>query len=596
MNRRLNAIGIIALLLAGCGGGGSKGGFTPSAPTAPTSTTKTPGTVTLSFKIPNQTTMSRIRRPAYVSQATAGVGINWTTTNANSPDYSAPITAGGACPGSNPTGVTSCTVTSTGTVYTFQLSILPGTYPNFLISTFDQAPSGGSFASAHMLAQGSITGGVTVAAGQTNTLPSITFWGVPASVSVTPGAGQAHIISSTGGYQIIGNTTQTFFVQALDADGFAITSNTGNGGPTLSLTENDSGGYLSAPVQSASSAFAFSLHAVSIPANLSTPAQLKATATQAGVTPTAAVDALISVTVVPELWVTMQPGPGGNIYGFALNESNFGMQYSPIDSITTSYLPGPLAVDNSGNLWVSNATGTTIQLYTAGSNSNAPIQATTTISGSDIVSLAVDGNNNLWIADATAAGGNGEFLAYNINTPSSPTAESYNTVTEATQADIMTPSALAVAPNSSSIISALRGSIWVASTEYSAVDVFTPGTSKTSPIHLAYDQVLTNDNYADLAIAPDGTLWTWDNSTLGGVAQALASSGWQSAIQTPIGGSTPQSPGDQMSATPYGVYFNGLYGAQQFAISGCPDDCSVAPMGNGNYSSYTPAGGTYVAP
>src|ERR1700757_2882043 len=99
MIRRACTLVALTSLLTACGGGGSSA--VPSAPKAPQATY-----ATFAFRIPGKGTMAQLRRPAYVSQATAGVAIDWTSTNPRNPDFAAPVSA--TCPGTLPPGVTAC--------------------------------------------------------------------------------------------------------------------------------------------------------------------------------------------------------------------------------------------------------------------------------------------------------------------------------------------------------------------------------------------------------------------------------------------------------------------------------------------------------
>ena len=200
------------------------------------------GTAAFTLKIPGSSTMTKLRRRYYQSQATQGVAIDWASSNPSAPDYSAPITATcpSPAPSAYPPGVTNCVGPTQsadgGTDYTFQLSIPAGTYPNFTVTTFDQAPASGETftASANMLAQGQLAAPVVITGGTSNTIPNLTFYGIPASVSFVPGPAQSHVTTYGGNIAVIGNAPQTFFAQAVDADGFVIDS-TDSGAPTVTV-------------------------------------------------------------------------------------------------------------------------------------------------------------------------------------------------------------------------------------------------------------------------------------------------------------------------------------------------------------------------
>ena len=300
MGRGKSALLIPLALLTACGGGGGKSGSLPPAGNVPQ--TKKSGEATFSFKLPGKSTMTKLRRRYYQSQATQGVAIDWTSSDPTHADYSAPISA--ACPAlpSLPPGVTGCTIDSNGdTDYTFELQITAGTYPNFTVTTFDTAPSVGDFA-GNMLAQGQLAAPVVITAGTTNAIPSLTFYGIPAAVSFVPGPAQSHVVTYAGNIAVIGNAPQTFFAQAVDADGFVIDSTDGSA-PALTVAESTSDNPQMFTVGTTANPFAFTLTAINASAN----AMVDLTATPGG-TGLSPVTSKVTVAPVQELWTTQEAG------------------------------------------------------------------------------------------------------------------------------------------------------------------------------------------------------------------------------------------------------------------------------------------------
>jgi hypothetical protein len=567
VNPGKSALLIPLALLTACGGGGGKGG---SLPPAITPQTKKSGEATFSFKLPGKSTMTKLKRRYYQSQATEGVAIDWTSSNPYAPDYSAPITA--ACPiptvgDSNlPPGVTSCTIDANGdTDYTFQLQIPVGTYPSFTVTTFDQAPaSGGSFIpSANMLAQGQLAAPVVITAGALNTIPNLTFYGIPASVSFVPGPAQSHVTNYNGGYGIVGNAPQTFFVQAQDADGFDISSND-PGAPVLSVSESSTDAAQYFVTAAGANAYAFTLQAQTAPATMSTAGTINVAANPPAATGLSGVQHAYLVTAIPELWISANNGENsGVINGYALNQ-NTGYAFQPgpiVDSVTTNYTNYAIAADNNGNLWVANGAGL-IQEYNAAVASTPPALGTTITNGlSLVVGLAVDATNRLWIADMNAPDGNGEVIAYNVANPASPTLIANDTATGTAFNTMENPQALGVAPNSTSLPTALRNTVWVSSrTNPGTVDVLTP-SSGSSAIADTYPGTVTGrSSIGTISIASNGAIWL-DDIEVGNIYLYSVKAGAGLELEQVSAGDMEEQPANGAAADPLGNVWatNGPY-------------------------------------
>jgi len=493
MVRRTCASIAVLMILAACGGGG-KGSSLP--PTGNTPQAKKIGTATFTFKLPGKSTMTKLRRRYYQSQATQGVAIDWTSSNPYAPDYSAPISAACPAPTAYPPGVTNCVPDPVdgGTDYTFQLSIPGGSYPNFTVTTFDAAPaSGGTFApapAANMLAQGQLAAPVTITGGASNTIPNLTFYGIPAAVSFVPGPAQSHVTMYNGTIAIIGNAPQTFFAQALDADGFVIDSIDGTA-PTVTVVEaaNDSPQYFN--VTTTSSAYEFILTAQN--GSVSTSAQMVVTATPGG-TALAPFTEKIAVTPVQELWTTQEAGENPNgIYGYALYPGA-GTPAGPIDGYAdpignalcgggggSCNFQAAAADPSSGTVYAVGSDDSIPQVYAftqgPGSQGIVPPAAAAYIepAGATVESMAIDAQHHGFLID-----NNSGTVALEVYSTASSGWSAITSMSNATYSGLASATGVAVAPASAADLpSGFANSIWVSGAE--EVMVFPPfsGTLST---------------------------------------------------------------------------------------------------------------------
>ena len=506
-------------LLTACGGGGGKGS---SLPPATTPQTKKSGEATFSFKLPGKSTMTKLRRRYYQSQATQGVAIDWTSSNPYAPDYSAPITAG--CPTPTlgnpnlPPGVASCTVDANGnTDYTFQLQIPAGTYPTFTVTTFDQAPaSGGTFVSAaNMLAQGQLAAPVVITAGETNTVPSLTFYGIPASVSFVPGPAQSHVTTYGGNIAVIGNAPQNFFAQAVDADGFVIDSTDGSA-PAVTLAESASDSPQEFTVATTATPYEYTLTAKNAFAN----ATIDLTATPGGTGLSPIVDA-VTVTPVQELWTTQEAGsyPNG-IYGYPLypGASVAGPVDGYADPVGNALCGGggsscnldTAAIDpTSGTIYavgINSSSIPAIYAFTQGAGSAGLIPPSaasyTGAAGDTFEAIAIDTNHHGFIVDNNS--GNVALEAY------STSSGGWSSLTTSNDSNLttLTAESLAIAPTAANVPSSLVGSLWLGTSAsvflvYPAFSgAFSPSVEATAPTISA--QVLGFDSAGYLWMS-DGT-------------------------------------------------------------------------------------------
>lgn len=496
MIRRTSTVIVMLALLTACGGGGGKGSSLPPTGSAPQA--KKIGTATFTLKIPSSSTMTKLRRRYYQSQATQGVAIDWTSSNPNAPDYAAPITATcpSPAPSAYPPGVTNCVGPTQsadgGTDYTFQLSIPAGTYPNFTVTTFDQAPASGETftASANMLAQGQLAAPVVITGGSSNTITNLTFYGIPAAVSFVPGPAQSHVVTYGGNLAVIGNAPQTFFAQAVDADGFVIDSTDGTA-PSVTVAEAESDSPQEFTVATTATPYEYTLTAKNAIAN----ATIDLTAVPGGTGLLSVVDAVV-VTPIQELWTTQAGGTGSmGVFGFPLYSTNSYLPSVFLDTSDPQLCSGACnwyysAIDPRGDLWVI-AQGYGVYEFAAGAGSQgllAPSSPTVIPLGTSPQSVAIDSNGYIYLVDSY----NSTIKIYNTSAPSStPLA----TITDSNGI----PASIAIAPN---------GDIYVGDSV--GITVFGPysgGASAPSQV----GQITSGVGYPEgLAFDPSGNLWIYD--------------------------------------------------------------------------------------
>jgi hypothetical protein len=558
---------IVALALLTACGGGNKGSSLPPTGSAPQA--KKIGTATFTLKIPSSSTMTKLRRRYYQSQATQGVAIDWTSSNPYAPDYSAPISATCPVPTAYPLGVTSCAPDPVdgGTDYSFQLQIPSGSYPNFTVTTFDAAPVSGAFPSApaaNMLAQGQLAAPVVITGGTSNTIPNLTFYGIPASVSFQPGPSQAHVTTYNGTIAVIGNMPQTFFAQAEDADGFVIDS-TDAGAPTVTVAEasSDSPQYFN--VATTSSAYEFTLTAES--GSAGSPAQMVLTATPGG-TGLAPISEKVAVTPVQEMWTTQAGGTGlMGIVGSPLYPPSYTLG-AALD-YANPVLAGCdelcnwswAAMAPNGTIWVYEQTTHAIWVFTQGPGSQGvlvPASPSTLPLGASPQAFTIDSNGLIYTTDTSS----GDISIFNSASPSTalvsfPDSPNF-------------PYSIAVAPNAPNVPAALVGTIWVAdSSNISVYNRYTSGAPASIPVSGAPGSA------GGLAFDSKGNLWVYDpddgNLDVYSISGSNSSAFMGLVAQTSLSGD-PAVGSNQLGITAQGTGWMGgpgsLNGIYSFTLSG----------------------------
>ncbi len=578
---------LAVLVLAACSGGGSTGALTPSAPIGPTQA----GKATLAIKIPSKSLMTALRRPFYQSQATAGIAFTWNSSDPTHPDLAFPVSA--TCPSPLPQGITSCSIDSTGsTIYQFTIDITPGTYPNFKVTTFDTAPTGASpttstfSTAAHVLSQAALPTPITIVSGKDTTLPNMTFYGIPQSVSLIPYPSQSHV-QQTGqySYQIVGNAQQDFGVAALDAGGFLIGS-TDSGAPTITVSEGSSDSPQEFAIAKLTGANEYGIGAIAAAASPQGTITVTATAGASGFAP---VSATYTIVPIQEMWITQSTAgatTGYGLAGYPLDPPG----YAPVTPMDFTYDDPTLNACGVGvscswraatqlpdtSFVAASATNGHLYRFVQGTGSEPPAfpqQLPTGYTSTTIAALAADNAGHIYIADNSA---NGLVML--------PSATSTAVVVPSLSP--MYPDAIAIAPSLASIPSSLQQTAWVANYSVSQSPIFGyyvngSGMPTDFPVTVIDGQRPLGIVTA-LGFDANGYLWAFDGSSIhvysisGTTSNATATE----LLTTPYAPTTVLS-GASFGATAQGAMWLASFGSAstitQFTLSGCPTSCTVMP-------------------
>ncbi len=598
---RISASLVLTALLAACGGGGganalpNTGGATPSHQMA---------TATFTFKIPGKATMSQLRRSFYSSQATQGVAIDWQSTDPTHPDLAYPISA--TCPATLPQGITACGPDPKGgTDYTFTLAIAPGSYA-FAVSTFDAAPSGtiptaGVFASpAAMLAQGQLPAPLVIAAGQTNTVPSMTFYGVPASVGFVPAASQPHVTQlGASSYGVIGNEPQLFFAEALDADGFVIASSD-SGAPSIMVCESTSDPQQYFKISSTADPNEFSLQAMAAPSGM-TGATIDADATAGGTgLPTATTN--YQVLPIQELWnVTTTSGAQPGLLGYALMPGGGYKPQNPIDDVYDNpalNLCGSgiacsfqAASGNADGSFIVGASYTTTgKLYQIAASNGGPLALPVSslpyAPQFQASNIAIDAAGHTFVVDGEMS----TLVELNTPTDAAPSAS--------ITSGLAKPTGLAVAPSISAIPTWAQQTVWVGDgSQTMPIHAYVPSGTTLTPIPITFAGPIMPSNASAIGFDSNGYLWVYDGSgffvfAISGSASGATLTELLAAAHTPTFGPVVAN---TLTPTAQGTtyYTSQFYGPVALTLTGCPTACAVSEIAisgvpSGNATFVTP--------
>lgn len=434
-----------------------------------------------------------------------------------------------AISGPTPENVTTgLTPTSTGcesslatTVCTFSYLLAPGSY-TATITTYDEAPVGGSIPAGAKVLSTAQGVAFTITAGQTNDV-GLTLSGVPTAIAIVPFSGfTAGTLGQT--IDLIGLGAHKFMVQALDADGNTIF---GAGSPTFSVASSGSLGVtLGQPSTAAPNAFSVSPP----PAYSSATATVTVTASYAGqatdgCAQSGAVCTASFAVDMKELIATLQsssfdlyeagqtaalasitfttgtaPVSGqsaftfdsagdlviatcqvGCAYGYGGTPDAVRIYAPPYDAAPITITKGiyhveSLALDSGGNLWVGSCYtcevggADTITKYTPPFSSSSVPALTISTNVSVPIALAFDPSGNLWVANCQTCVGAGTT----------------DTVTEYSNAGAQLPPTLTGLSQPYGLALDSSSDVFVANRNGSNVKEFSPPSySSTSPTTLS---------------------------------------------------------------------------------------------------------------
>ena len=238
------AFPLLLLAIAGCGGGGSTGAasptaLTPAAPGLPSTGASASAHVVISIPKPAASTG---RKPAYVSPATQSISV---AVDSGAPTVQNLAPSSPNCSSAGTAYPLNCTVPVTASAGMHSLTFI----------TYDQPNAAGNQLSANSIS-------VTFVAGQNPAIP-VVLAGVPASFQVAPLTASTTFAGSvTKGFSLLGGTSQTLLIVALDADGNFIV---GPGAPTLaaSITAASAGSGFALSAASSSNPNEFTLNSTS---------------------------------------------------------------------------------------------------------------------------------------------------------------------------------------------------------------------------------------------------------------------------------------------------------------------------------------------
>jgi sugar lactone lactonase YvrE len=365
--RQIALLAILAVLVAGCGGGGGRSASVPASPA------KSALTVPMTFNIdvPKLTGAAHSRHPQFISPATAQmlIDVKQGTTSVSGFPTTVPLTttSGG------------CTSTLLSTSCQLTIPLGPGTYTATLTT---EDANGKAISSAQSVA-------FTVLLGANNSL-SLTLSGIPHEIDVASTAAAVHG-SQNEGFQVFGITPQPFVVTARDVDGNIIV---GPGAPAFAVSVVSGSAWTAA----APSVAVPNVFTITPPVNaLALSLHVTATYGDATCTLPGAVCAT-TISVKGHAIEFLLVGNGGNVPPGAELVYAAPFTGTPTTVNNPAAFPGGMAMDSSGNLFVSNADNVTVF---APPYTGTP-QTIQTGAGSVPAALVVDAAGNLFVANEHA--------------------------------------------------------------------------------------------------------------------------------------------------------------------------------------------------
>jgi virginiamycin B lyase len=393
---RLVPVTALAITVAACGGGGGSapapvvvpGAATPTA--APVAGSVGAGALSFTILIPNKTSTSAGRTPAFTSPSTASVAI--ALAGSSTPLATANLSA--ASPGCAPaTGGTSCTVTTAA----------PAGNDTFVITTYDAANATG-----HLLSTANVP--AAISANSTTRIP-LTLNGVVNSVSVllgtssVPAGAPAKIAVTVVAYDaqnnvIVGSGNFSPAVVLTDSDTSGVTSLSANGTTASSVSVTAPGTSVTLNYNGNSLASAAITPSLSGAAGTLTAATFAPTGTVFSIIPPQGTDDITALALGSDnnIWFASS-GNATNTFGKMTPSGVVTLYPNPI---STNY-PYGVALASDGALWFSDESGVFARVDTSGNVTPATSYTTpclsTTSTCEAVYSMARASDGNIWFTD-----------------------------------------------------------------------------------------------------------------------------------------------------------------------------------------------------
>ncbi len=350
----LTASLLCASMLGGCSGGGST---VPQAPAG----TKANAKAAFTIHWPQHTAAAVTRRsPHYLSQSAQAVIVE-VNPNAATPgkvNFSGPLTI----------------INNNGTPTTTVAIDAPVGSDEFIFTVWDAQQSATETTPAgNLLGQSDVT--QTIVAGKTNNVGAV-IGGITSSIDIKPLANQPFLeTDATIGYDLVGDTPETFTATPKDVDGNIIV---GPGAPTLSFAPSTtSGAYLNvAPVSGQPNEFTVaSIAAAPIPQESSlAPLGVVVTATADGAPQS--LQSNLSLSQRSAVYVSYGTGSGGSMV-LAYDDQGNNIPL-PSTAFTGLFAPSGVAYDSKTHqVFVADTAANTVKAFDAYGNSIATFNGPT---------------------------------------------------------------------------------------------------------------------------------------------------------------------------------------------------------------------------
>jgi virginiamycin B lyase len=522
----------IVAILGGCGKGAIPtalpGGPAAGAPAAASPAARKGGKQKVEMRIKISRAPKHARgkalRPYFVASTTLGVKIVVYAHGSHTTPLATTI-AGLTSANCHPvTGGRSCTIQAAS----------PVGNDDFVVTTYDAAPSGGSFGSGKQLAFGSAT--LDVLQNKSNTI-GLTLGGVVATAGVT---------LTNAGMPVIDTASQSITISAKDADGNtivggwfdatgnAVTMNLSSNAPSVEFSPAPNVATFASPTSKltyvSSEATSAQVHGGFVANIIATPSNAGATAGQAGLALTVPQFTEFPIVTMGSTPIGIEVGPDnaiwfaekfGNKIGRIATEATDGTHPDEYGGLPASSGPVELANDNDGTIWFTESCIGKVGSINPTTHAVGTSYITPEGTGSNPYGIAQGPDHDMWITENSMSG---KVVKFDPASPATMTGYS---------------------PHSSSSypqhIISYSGALWFTETSGSVNAI---GKMTTSGTAGDYAVTPTNSIYqGGITAGPDGAMWFAECNNSGNSVGRIPASG--SAITQY---SLPTSP-----ANPFGI-------------------------------------------